>query len=172
MVKKPLSNYCVTWDRQYGPKCDTTVKRLKMFQFVSFKSGDSRDIAQLCQSIVHCRFVDHKKIVEELLCPKTWKQCQKGFLMYFLPEIIFWLKIIYLGTQLWGCLVTEHQPVIFTVWFCKVPLQRKNPVFIRSHCMTNRRALASKKLTYFYYKHFYLFYKINISDFILYNSVS
>ena len=72
------------------------IEKLKSSPFFALQCDDSTDIAQCCQLIVYCRFVNEKKLMEELLFSKCLETTSKGFDFFISFVTSFLMKIIYL----------------------------------------------------------------------------
>lgn len=147
MDKIPLSNNSVQRriDEMALNVKEQLVKRLKMSPFFALQCDDSTDIAQQCQLIVYCRFVDENKIIEELLFSKNLETTSKGSDVFsaindFLVENdLSWDRVMGICTDGAPAMLGSRSGFISIA-------KEKNPALIGSHCMIHRQALASKTL--------------------------
>jgi len=123
------------------------VKKVKDSPFFSIQCDETTDLAQNCQLIVYCRFVDDGTLKEEMLfceCLTTTTKASDIFVTidnFFTENGLCWEKVAGVCTDGTPAMIGSRSG------FLKMA-KEKNPNIIGSHCAIHRQALAAKTLPY------------------------
>ncbi|XP_072401679.1 protein FAM200C-like [Diabrotica undecimpunctata] len=121
------------------------LQKLKDSPFFSLQCDETTDISKHAQLLFHCRFIDRKRFLEEILFSTSLETTTKAIDIFSALEDFLvinelpWEKVIGICTDgaqaMTGC----------RSGFMELT-KKKNPRIIGSHCIIHRQALASQTL--------------------------
>lgn len=121
------------------------ITKVKASPLFSIQCDETTDLAQCCQLIVYCRFVDSGSLKEEMLFSKALKTTSKACdIMSAINEFFEENKLSW--EQVVG-ICTDGAPAMLgsRSGFLKLA-KEKNPAIMGTHCVIHRQALAAKTL--------------------------
>ncbi|XP_060845847.1 SCAN domain-containing protein 3-like [Rhopalosiphum padi] len=123
------------------------IHKLKNSVFFTIQCDESTDVANCCQLLVYCRFINEKTIAEELMFSQALSSTSKGSDVLSAIDIFFDQNGLSWKNVVGVC--TDGAPAMLGSRSGFVKLAKdKNPSIIGSHCVIHRQALAAKTLPF------------------------